>query len=144
MGELLAAQGIPQFGFATAEFKIGDSDDYDGEGVGDDEESWGFDGTREVLWPDGSKPWNCHWSVGDVIGFAANVNTGNIAVAKAGDWSTAPQGVAFSNEKIKSGVYPCLSGGNYKVRYNSNGTSHGAYRFGPPPSSIWDSKPERN
>merc|ERR1711907_246441 len=105
-----------------------------GEGVGDDSGSWGFDGTRRCAWFDGSKPWGGQWSEGDVIGFAANVDAGKIAVSKNGVWTESPQGVFFVDENIKSGVFPCITGGHgYKVRYNlsmwcKDGVNHGPFK----------------
>jgi thiol-disulfide isomerase/thioredoxin len=137
--EVLESDGIPQIGFATPSFQTG-VDTQTGEGIGDDEFSWGFDGVRKLAWFAGSKPWPCEWLVGDVLGFAANIDVGKIAVSKNGIWSEAPLGVFFDNELIKSGIYPCLTGGHgYKVRYNLNGTLHGPYKHEPPPSQLWDS-----
>jgi len=93
-----------------------------------------------VAWFDGSSPWPCEWLVGDVVGLAANIDVGQIAMSKNGIWSEAPLGVFFTNELIKGGVYPCLTGGQgYKVRYNLNGTSHGPYKHDAPPSQLWGS-----
>jgi thiol-disulfide isomerase/thioredoxin len=133
--EVCETGGIPQIGFAAPAFETCDS--YTGAGVGDDKVSWGFDGTRQVAWFGGSVSWNCEWAVGDVIGFAANVDLGKVAVSKNGNWTEAPQGVFFENDLIKSGVYPCLTGAGYKVRYNLNGTTHGPYKYSAPSAEEW-------
>merc|ERR1712072_1653530 len=78
--EVLESQGIPQIGFASSDFDL--TDEYSGDGVGDDAKSWGFDGVRQVRWYEGSSSWSCTWETGDVIGFAANVDLGKIAVSK--------------------------------------------------------------
>jgi len=137
--EILESAGIPQIGFAAASFQTGVNTET-GEGVGDDKLSWGFDGVRGCAWSNGSKPWPCEWSVGDVLGFAANIDMGKIAVSKNGIWSESPLGVVFDDDLIKNGVYPCLTGGHgYKVRYNLDGTSHGPYKHDAPPSQLWES-----
>merc|ERR1712039_512079 len=109
-----------------------------GDGVGDDTESWGLDGIRKQAWHDGCKGWACGWSAGDVIGFAANVDLGKIAVAKNGDWSSDGCGVVFPDEKIKAGVYPCMTGGAFALLYNLDGSTHGEFRHGPPADDMWN------
>lgn len=134
--EVLAAEGIPQFGFATSEFKA--EDDYSGDGVGDDNDSWGVDGTRNVKWHGGeTTAWGCSWATGDIIGIAANVATGKMAVSKNGSWSDEPCGVVFEHDGLKAGIYPALTASGYKVRYNFDGQVHGPYAHGPPPESFW-------
>lgn len=134
--EILDANGIGQIGFATKDFGVG-INSYVGDGVGDDALSWGFDGARKLAWYDGQRGWDCAWAAGDVIGFAANVDLGKIAVAKNDSWS-APCGVVFEDDKIKSGVYPCVTGAGYTIRYNLDGASHGDFMIGPPPEDVWN------
>merc|ERR1711920_972466 len=134
--EVLESQGIPQCGFAAEDFAT--MDKYTGEGVGDDANSWGFDGVRSARWYDGSNGWDCSWSAGDVIGFAANIKLGKIAVSKNGSWTDGANGVVFENEMIKAGVYPAFSGGIwYKIRYNLDGSSHGPFKHSPPTDEVW-------
>merc|ERR1712218_304796 len=79
--EILNKEGVPQFGFASSEFST--SNGHESRGVGDDDNSWGVDGTRCCMWHGGmTEPWPCAWSVGDVIGLAVNVSVGKIAVSK--------------------------------------------------------------
>jgi len=79
--EILGAQEAPQVGFALASF--GRIDGYTGFGIGDDKDAWGVDGSRSTKWHDGGSPWpGVSWAVGDVVGLAANVDTGMIAVWK--------------------------------------------------------------
>lgn len=137
--EVTDAHGVPQIGFAAPGFQV-DVNHPVGDGVGDDKLSWGFDGTRQLAWFGGDAPWPCQWEKGDVIGFAANIDEGKIAVSKNGSWSDSPLGVVFENSLVKEGVYPCLTAGHgYTVRYNLDGTTHGAYKHGPPPSEVWTS-----
>jgi len=54
-------------------------------GVGDNAKSWAVDGARRMKWHDGeTKKWDCLWKDGAVIGLAANVDTGMIAVSVDG------------------------------------------------------------
>jgi len=138
--EVLESEGIPQCGFAGIGFES--SDERSGEGVGDDSNSWGFDGKRQARWYDGSAEWPCEWKTGDVIGFAANIDIGKIAVSKNGSWSDPPNGVVFVNEKIKEGVYPAFTGSGYNLRYNLDGDKNGPFAHAPPPSSIWADAPQ--
>jgi len=133
---LPGCEGIPQLGFASDAFQVG-MDDYTGDGVGDDAESWGVDGTRQAKWHDGSVDWACRWAVGDIIGIAANIDTGKIAVSKNGDWMEAPCGVVFENDKIKAGVYPALTASGYLVCYNFGMEGHGAFKHAPPSADVW-------
>lgn len=135
--EILKSDGIPQVGFALGDFGI--VNETTGEGVGDDSLSWGLDGVRGTRWYDGSSEWPCQWAEGDIIGFAANIDVGKIAVSKNGSWSESPNGVVFENDKIKAGVYPALTGSGYNVRYNLDGATHGAFKYGPPSDEVWSS-----
>lgn len=132
-----ASEGIPQFGFALDCFER--QDGYTGEGVGDDNTSWGADGVRNLLWHGAeTTPWQSSWAVGDVVGFAANIDKGAIAVSKNGSWSADCQGLIFKDDKIKEGVYPCLTGSGYTIVYNLDGDKHGTFKHGPPPPELWD------
>ena len=91
---------------------------YCGDGVGDDDKSWGLDGDRMKLWHAGPVEWPCVWQEGDVIGLAANMETGQIAATKNGVWREEGCGIVFQDERIKTGVYPCLTaGGGFQVKY---------------------------
>lgn len=136
--EVCDADGIPQVGFATADFNKAIIDEQSGDGVGDDTESWGVDGTRKLWWHGGSGEWACSWTQGDTIGLAANIELGKIAVSKNGNWMEEACGVVFNDEKIKAGVYPCMTGGNYTIRYNLDGKVHGAFKYAPPLMELWD------
>jgi len=131
-------RGVPQFGFALEEFEIQNC--ATGDGVGDDDKSWGLDGRRHCKWHKGNSTWNTSgWSDGDVLGLAVNVDLGKIAIAKNGSWTDTGGGcgVVFEDEKIKSGVYPSLTGGGLEISYNFDGKTHGPFKHGPPPSEVW-------
>ena len=106
-----------------------------GEGCGDNDTSWGLDGTRCVKWFDGDTEWPCQWEAGDVIGLAANVDAGKIAVSKNGCWSEEACGVVFEHDKIKEGVYPALTGGGYSLRY-----AFKDFKYTAPPPDGWGGK----
>ena len=129
--------GVPQMGFALKDdCKIAYA--RTGEGCGDNDTSWGLDGTRCVKWFDGeAAEWPCHWATGDVIGLAANVDAGKIAVSKNGNWYEEACGIVFEDERIKTGVYPCLTGGGYSLRYAFKDFKHTV-----PSRSVWSAKAE--
>lgn len=137
--QVLEGQGIPQCGFAGIDFELNDA--YSGDGVGDCDNSWGFDGVRQARWHNGSAEWPCTWTAGDVIGLAANIDIGKIAVSKNGSWNDPPNGVVFVNEKIKRGVYPAFSGSGYNLRYNLDGNKTSPFAHAPPPSDMWAGAP---
>ena len=121
--EVLANQdegGVAQIGFA---FKDGlqISDTPLDVGCGDNNTSWGLDGTLCLKWFDGEDEWPCRWTAGDVIGLATNMDVGKIAVSKNGNWFAESCGIVFEDDKIKKGVYPCLSGGRSSLRYAFKG-----------------------
>ena len=46
--------------------------DADGDGTGDDEHSWSYDGHRTSKWHNGSTTWGKSWSSGQVVGCAVD------------------------------------------------------------------------
>ena len=52
-----------------------------------------------------------------MIGFAANVDAGKVAVSKNGKWTEEGCGIVLEDDKIKQGVFPCMTGGRYNIRY---------------------------
>jgi len=132
---ILVSLGVPLFGFATRGFEAEGGSPV----LGSDDVSWAVNGFQQVLSHGGrSRPWSCEWKVGDVIGLAANVDAGKIALCK-GEWSDPRHGVVFESERIKAGVFPCITASLYAVRYNFDGDMHGAYVHGPPPPCVWSS-----
>ena len=73
--------------------------------------------------------------MGDIIGLAANVDSGKMAVSKNGSWSGDGFGVVFEDAKIKAGVYPALTAQGGVLRYQT----FAPFRFAPPSASpeLW-------
>jgi hypothetical protein len=107
-------------------------------GCGDSGASWGLDGLRCC------KSHNCHsvtWpckklTTGDVIGLAANVDTGSIAVSINGIWEGEACGIVFEDDKIKEGVYPCLSfyGDTMTLRWSLKAED---WKHAAPGAGVW-------
>lgn len=71
-------------------------------GVGDLDNSWGYDVNRMVVWVKGTaRPFGRHWSVGSVIGCAIDMTSRTISYSLDGDWGL-PMGVACSASDIDS------------------------------------------
>ena len=72
-----------------------------------------------------------------MIGMAVNVDQGKIAVSKNGSWSNIPDeedcGVVITDEKIKQGVFPCLTAGRYSLKY-----AFKDFKYAAPPADLWD------
>ena len=127
----------PQIGFATRHFEIG-INEYSGDGVGDDGHSWGVDGERQLLFCAGSsrahnRHWPCLWVAGDIIGLAANVDEGKVAVSKNGSWSEEGCGIVFGGKAFRSGVFPAFSMQTGEVRYSLTAP----FNYSPPPKELW-------
>ena len=101
--EIIAVGGAPQIGWASPDFNVGE-DAPSGDGVGDDNASWGADGARKLLWHAGRKPWGEEWAAGDIIGCAADCTTGQIWFSKNGVWK-----ICFSGVRAEK-LFPALSG----------------------------------
>ncbi len=70
-----------------------------GEGVGDDDQSWAFDGQRQRKWHAGKwQAFGSKWRDGDVLGFAADMtNMDDITLSlSVNGCFDAPDGVGFS------------------------------------------------
>ena len=124
--EVLACDGEAQIGFSLPDgmpVVDGDCDD----GVGDDNKSWGVDGTRQRLWHGGDTMWAVEWVVGDTFGLAANVDMGKIAVSKNGSWAEGGCGVVFESDAVKAGVFPCFTGSEgFELQYRFKNFKHSA------------------
>merc|ERR1711939_745115 len=113
------------------------------DGVGDDDVSWGVDGSNSTLWHKGSDhPWavgkaGSSWEMGDVIGFAAAIDDGKIAVSKNGSWSQADGlGVIFESSTICEGVFPALTPVDFRLRCTFGAPNHSNFAFPLPPASV--------
>jgi len=127
--------GIAQLGFALRTFNGDGEDTYSGDGAGDDSDSWAVDGARQLLWHNGTTDgWQCTWAKGDVVGFAANVTTGQLAVSKNGSWAESACGVVYTDEAIKGGVFPLLTAGSYQVQVRLDKAS---WKYAPPPPEVY-------
>lgn len=84
---------------------------------------------------DEPEKWNCSWKDGTIVGLAANIDTGMIAVLVDGSWDHDKEevGLAFQNELIKKGVFPCFTA-YFKLRY---AFSTEDLKHTPPPDSVW-------
>ena len=112
-------------------------------GDGDNARSWGFCGftgykihVGDVL---GDHTSTGRWGPGSVVGIAANLDKGMIAVSVHGNWDLLNgNGVKFEDEAIKSGVYPCISGGALCPQLVCRFAD---FKHGLPPSSLWETWP---
>ena len=109
------------------------------ETIGDNCRSWGFNGVSGYKLHRGEFGDNRltpKWGIGSVIGIAANLDTGMIAVSRDNNWNLEEGfGVKFEDSRIKSGVYPCISAIQCVLRFKFGGDD---LKYGPPPVSIWD------
>ena len=127
--------GAPQIGFALKD-GLELSYTHLGVGCGNNDTSWALDGARHAKLFDGkTAKWPCRWATGDVIGLAANVDVGKIAVSKNGNWSEEACGVVFEDGKIKEGVYCCFSGAGYSLRY-----AFKDFKYTVPSPDVWRGK----
>ena len=90
----------PQIGWATEGFAPDD-----GNGVGDDDLSWGADGARGRLWHGGDQEWPVRWADGDVVGCAADLDQGQIWFGLNGAWTLAFEGCHWAE-----GLFPAFAG----------------------------------
>jgi len=140
--EVLDIDGMSQVGFASELFILASEETI--EGVGDDMESWAVDGTNCCALHDVAKDWTCSWVVGDVVGLAANVDVGKIAVSKNGCWSDEEGvGVVFHSKSICQGVYPAFYGLGQKLRFNLDGNVHGPFKHEAPMAELWTCHAQR-
>ena len=87
--ELLSDFETTQLGWLSSDFQGGDED---GNGVGDDPHSWAFDGQRLGWWHNGEKePLQISpWKVGDVLGFAIDLDKGEMQLRTKQEELTMP------------------------------------------------------
>ncbi|KAL1923497.1 uncharacterized protein VTP21DRAFT_8477 [Calcarisporiella thermophila] len=102
---VLKTDGMIQVGWATDRCHF---DAAGGNGVGDDSESYSYDGERCMKWH-GSvhlpKRYGDRWSKGDVITVALDLDAGKISYSRNG----APLGVAFGKVDTRKIWYPAIS-----------------------------------
>ena len=126
-----SAVGCAQLGWAGDKFAPSSGDITDDKGVGDDEDSWGADGLRRVAFHDREQsPFDVSWTDGDVIGVAADLNSGRILYALNGDWITVFDGINVPT----SGLAPALAAtGGFSATLNFGGDS---FAFGKPDKTF--------
>ncbi|KAG7397339.1 hypothetical protein PHYBOEH_000851 [Phytophthora boehmeriae] len=104
----LITAGVMQLGWADATFHANSET---GDGVGDHERSWAYDGARQVKWNSGKDEVYADdesWSKSDVIGCLLDLDEGTIAFTRNG----VNLGVAYGNVKCLSGdkgFFPAIS-----------------------------------
>ena len=121
----------PQFGWAGAEFEHCVRQTYDG--VGDDEHSWGVDGARRLKFFGDEEPFGEPWAEGDVLGFAADCETGRILFARNGQWSTPFEGIDPARMR---GLYPALTASASRLEIAVNFGDR-PFAHGPPDDRPW-------
>ena len=140
--EVLRNDVCPQFGFAKKDGVVLSNEQVN-KGTGDNCTSWALDARRGLKWHGGRDgEWTGSWEVGTVLGFAANIDKGMIAISKDGDWiSQDGFGVVFTDASIQEGVFPCFTGQTSELKYCLD---RGSFKYGPPAYAIWEeaSKPE--
>lgn len=95
-----------QVGWVDGEY-TGDS--RSGQGVGDDANSWAFDGWRVYLWHEVSIDWGARWTVGDVVGCAIDMDQKVMRFTLNGFGEEIGMGDAFVGFQNSGPVYPCVS-----------------------------------
>ncbi|OWZ23084.1 hypothetical protein PHMEG_0002107 [Phytophthora megakarya] len=104
----LVTAGVVQIGWADSTFEANSET---GDGVGDHERSWAYDGARQVKWNNGKDEQyatEASWSKNDVIGCLLDLDEGTVLFTRNG----VALGVAFRNVKHTSsdrGFYPAIS-----------------------------------
>ena len=126
-----SGSGVSQVGWATTEFKVYEG--YSGDGVGDDANSWGFDGQRVQKWHDGDTNWGKDVELDEdhVLGVAVDLESGKVLFGVDGDWGE-PMGEAFDNVG-ENNVYPAITCSEMKIEVNFGDKD---MKFGPPDESF--------
>lgn len=128
----ITKNGLAQIGFASSVYDGGDSEK--GDGVGDDQHSWAYDGARVLKWHGGTnEAYGKGWKVGDVVGCCLDMVNRQIQYSLNGSFSP-PMGVAFSS--ISADVkfmYPALTiNTSFGGKVCFGGGMHGATKYDPP------------
>jgi hypothetical protein len=122
--------GVMQIGWADASFE---GSALRGNGVGDDANSWAYDGCRQYRWHGTSDSWGTLWKPGDVVGCLVDLRKSNLTMSFSINGSfAAPMGVAFRGLNFAGGLCPALSysrGERLVVNFGSGGRP---FAFPPP------------
>ena len=128
--EVKKLASVPQMGWMTEGFaKV---EHARGQGVGDDNFSWGFDGMRQLKWGNSdSEDFGTTWSDGDMLGCAVDLSwgeqgdrKGTMSFSVNGSFD-APNGVAFEDVDVQW-LSPALTaqGGEYGVNFGDRPFKH--------------------
>lgn len=100
----LLTDGVVQVGWVDSSF--GASTD-EGDGVGDHEHSWGFDGARQQKWNVDNHDYGQKWKKGDIVGCGVDLREGFIWFSLNGN----DLGKAFEDvcDKIDGGIFAAVS-----------------------------------
>jgi len=123
---------VSQIGWAIDGFEA--SDEYKGDGVGDCDYSYGFDGQRQCKWHSGAQEWGKEFDPeeGTVLGVAADMEKGELSFGLNGDWKE-PMGIAFQGLDKSLNLYPALTASELKLQVNFGDND---FKYGPPDSSF--------
>jgi len=137
----LLTSGCMQVGWVTPSY-TGDASH--GDGVGDDNKSWAYDGHRQLRWHHGdSESWGPKWKAGDTVCCTIDCDRGELRFALNGKWPSYNHSVCFNEINVKKigGLTPAVSFSNgQKCRFNF-GADGTPLSFSPPDSSfmpIWN------
>jgi hypothetical protein len=127
--------GLAQIGWASSDYEGGNSDN--GDGVGDDKDSWAFDGSRVLKWNAGAQAsFGEAWKVGDVVGCALNFDSREISFSLNGSFEK-PMGVAFKFDETVEGMYPAVTiNASFSGKVCIGGGRHGATKYDGPPGFV--------
>ena len=113
-----------------------------GDGVGDDPESWAYDGHRQTRWNGKATPWGTKWKPGDTVCCVIDCDRGELRYALNGQWPSYSESLCFNGIPVKQlgGLTPAVSFSNgEKCRFNF-GADGTPLAFDPPDPSfvpIW-------
>ena len=128
----ITKNGLAQIGFASSAYEGGDSEK--GDGVGDDEHSWAFDGTRVLKWHKGANnKYGREWKVGDVVGCCIDMDLRSIKFSLNGSFDS-PMGIAFDNiDADIEYMYPAITiNSSFGGIVCFGGGMHGSTKYDPP------------
>jgi hypothetical protein len=127
----LLTAGCLQIGWADSSFH-GHCHADRGDGCGDGPSSWAYDGWRRYKWHGVATEWGARWSLGDVVGCCIDLDDEVISFTLNGRGGDVGMGVAFTDIRPVSGVYPCVSFNRKEKLLLSLGGDFGSLKYGPP------------
>jgi hypothetical protein len=113
--QIISVGPFPQFGFCTANFPRNESDN--GEGCGDDGNSWAWDGLRHMFWINGEVGRKdlprLSWARGDVLTFECDFLLNETSISVNGD---KKHKYAFGSDVDV--LYPALTSRDDEIKVN--------------------------